>query len=92
MKGKRHSPAQIVEKLRIAEVEQANGVTIAQVCQKLGITEKTYYTWREKYGGMKSEEAKRLKDLEVENERLKRIVADLTLDNRMLKEVTKKLS
>ncbi len=54
MKGIRHSPAQIVEKLRIAEIEQANGLTIGQVCQKLGITEKTYFLWREKYGGMKS--------------------------------------
>ena len=92
MKGKRHSPAQIVEKLRIAEVELASGVTIGQICQKFGISDKTYYLWREKYGGMKSEEARRLKDLEVENVRLKQIVADLTLDNRMLKEVAKKLS
>ena len=92
LKGIRHSPAQIVEKLRIAEIEQANGLTIGQVCQKLGITEKTYFLWREKYGGMKSEEARRLKELELENERLKRIVADLVLDNRMLKEVAKKLS
>ena len=78
-----------MEKLRIAEIEQANGLTIGQVCQKLGITEKTYFLWREKYGGMKSEEARRLKELELENERLKRIVADLVLDNRMLREVAK---
>lgn len=92
MKGSKHTPAQIIEKLRLAEIELTNGTTIAQTTAKLGVTEKTYYRWRAQYGGMKAEEAKRLKELEVENARLKRLVADLSLDVQVLKEVTKKVS
>lgn len=92
MKGSKHTPAQIIEKLRMAEIELANGTTIAQVTVKLGVTEKTYYRWRTQYGGMKAEEARRLKELEVENARLKRLVADLSLDVHVLKEVAKKAS
>jgi transposase-like protein len=65
----------------------ASGSTVGQVVQHLGVTEQTYYRWRNDYGGMKASEAKRLKELEQENARLKKAVADLTLDNQMLKEV-----
>jgi transposase-like protein len=87
MKRKRHSPEQIVAKLREADAILATGTTIAQVCQKLEIGEATFHRWREQYGGMKASEAKRLKELELENARLKKLVADLALDNAMLKEI-----
>ena len=92
MKGSKHTPAQIIEKLRVAEIELANGATMTQVTAKLGVTEKTYYRWRSQYGGMKAEEARRLKELEIENARLKRLVADLSLDVHVMKEVAKKVS
>jgi hypothetical protein len=76
----------------VADIELANGANVAQVTAKLGVTEKTYYRWRAQYGGMKAEEARRLKELEVENARLKRLVADLSLDVQMLQEVAKKAS
>lgn len=87
MKRKRHTPEQIVNKLREADAMLASGSTVGQVVQHLGVTEQTYYRWRNDYGGMKASEAKRLKELEQENARLKKAVADLTLDNQMLKEV-----
>jgi transposase-like protein len=87
MKRKRHSPEQIVGKLRDADAMLAAGATIAQVCQKLEIGEATFHRWREQYGGMKASEAKRLKELEQENGRLKKLVADLALDNALLKEI-----
>ncbi len=87
-----HSHGTCREKLRLAEIELVNGMTIVQVTAKLGVTEKTYYRWRAQYGGMKAEEARRLKELEVENTRLKRLVADLSLDVHVLKEVAKKAS
>jgi transposase-like protein len=87
MPRKRHSPEQIIRKLRQAEAELAAGLTVGQVCQKLEIAEQTFHRWRNQYGGMKAEEAKRLKELELENGRLKRLVADLSLDNQILKEV-----
>jgi transposase-like protein len=86
MPSKRHSPEQIIGKLREAEVELAKGATIAQVAKKLEITEHTYYRWRAEYGGMRVDQAKRLKELEVENTRLKKLVADLSLDKAILKE------
>lgn len=86
MKG-RHTPEQIVAKLRQAEVELARGQTIPQVCKQLGITDQTYYRWRKEFGGLRLDQARRLKQLEQENGRLKKVVADLTLDNAMLKEV-----
>lgn len=92
MKSTKHTPTQIIEKLRLAEIELANGANIAQVTAKLGVTEKTYYRWRAQYGGMKAEEARRLKELEIENARLKHLVADLSLDVHVLKEVAKKAS
>lgn len=87
MKRKRHTPEQIIAKLREAEAMLGAGKTVGQVVQHLGVSEQTFSRWRNQYGGMKSGEAKRLKELEQENARLKRAVADLTLDNQMLKEV-----
>lgn len=86
MKRTRHTPEQIVSKLREADAMLAAGKTVAQVVQALGVSEQTFCRWRTQYGGMKAEEARRLKELEVENARLKRAVADLTLDNQILKE------
>ena len=83
---KRHSPDQIIAKLREADAMMAGGSTIGQVCQKLEVSEPTYHRWREQYGGMKASEAKRLKELEQENARLKKLVADLSLDKAILKE------
>ena len=86
MPKKHHKPEQIIGKLREAEVLLAQGATIAQVAKKLEITEHTYYRWRTEYGGMRVDQAKRLKELEVENTRLKKLVADLSLDKAILKE------
>jgi transposase-like protein len=86
MPRKRFTTEQIIHKLREAEVELAKGRTTAEVCKRVGITEQTYYRWRREYGSLKMNQAKRLKVLERENTRLKRVVADLTLDNAILKE------
>ena len=83
---KRHSPEQIIGKLREADGMLAGGQAIAAVCQKLGVSEQTYHRWRNQYGGMKADAMKRLKQLEEENRRLKKAVADLTLDKQILKE------
>ena len=77
---------QIIHKLREAEVELAQKKPVAQVCKKIGVTEQTYYRWRKEYGGLRVDKAKRLKGLEKENARLKKLVADLSLDNSILKE------
>ena len=87
MKRKRHSPPQIVAKLRQGDAVLASGATIGQVCQQLEISEQTFHRWRHQYGGMKATEAKRLKELEIENARLKRLVGEQALDLAMLKEV-----
>ena len=87
--SKRLSPEQIVARLRDAEKMQAQGSTIPQVCKKLGVSEQTFYRWRTKYGALKEDEAFRLKTLEQENARLKRIVAEQALDISMLKDVAK---
>jgi putative transposase len=89
MKKKGFSAEQIIGKLREAEVLLGQGATVAEVSRKLGITEQTYYRWRREYGGMRLDQARRLKELEKENGRLKRLVADLTLDNAILKEATR---
>jgi len=86
MGRQRYTPEQIIGKLREAEVALAKGRTVVEVVRTLGITEQTYYRWRAEYGGLKVEQAKRLKDLARENARLKRAVADLTLDKLILKE------
>jgi putative transposase len=84
--SKKHTPEQIVAKLRDAEVMLNTGKDLAAVLQSLEISEQTYHRWRNQYGGMKSEEAKRLKELENENMRLKRLLADAELDKAILKE------
>jgi len=86
MKGKKQNPAQIIKKLREADVMLAAEKPIGQVTQTLEISEQTFHRWRKQYGGMKADEAKRLKQLEEENRRLKKLVADLTLDKDILKE------
>ena len=84
-----YTPEQIINKLREAEILLSQDSTVAEVSRQLRVTDQTYYRWRKEYGGMRVEQAKRLKDLEKENARLKRLVADLSLDNAILKEVTR---
>src|SRR5947208_17090940 len=86
----RHKPEQVIVKLRQAEAELAQGASVGEVCQQLGVSETTFNRWRLQYGGMKADEAKRLKELEVENARLKRLVAELSLDKQLLQEVAQK--
>ena len=86
-RGKRHTPEQIVRKLREADKILAEGGTVAQVLQHLEVTEPTYYRWRNQYQGMSAQEAKRLKELESENARLKKLLAEAELDKAMLKEI-----
>ena len=87
MARKRHSAEQIIHKLREAEVALGQGGSVKAVCKQLEITEQTYYRWRKEYGGLRLDQAKRLKELERENTRLKRLLADAHLDNAILKEV-----
>jgi transposase-like protein len=87
--GKSYSPEQIVRKLRDAEAKLAGGSTVPEVARELGISEATFHRWRKQYGGMSPQEAKRLKELEKENARLKKMVADQALDIDILKEVSK---
>ena len=87
MVRKRYTPETIIRKLREADVMQGQGKTITETVKQLGVTEQTFYRWRKKYGGMRVDQAKRLKELEAENARLKRAVADLTVDKQILKEV-----
>jgi len=87
MKRTRHSPEQIIAKLREADALLGGGATLGQVCQKLGVAEATFHRWRNQYGGMKANDAKRLKQLERENARLKKVVAEQALENAMLKEL-----
>ena len=84
-----YQPEQIIAKLRQAEVLLSKGQTVVEIVRHLGITEQTYYRWRKAYGGMQVNQALRLKELEKENSRLKRLVADLSLDNAILKESSK---
>ncbi len=86
MSRKRYSTEQIIQKLRQAEVEFSKGRSVGEVAKQLGITDQTYYRWRKEYGGLKTDQAKRLKELERENARLKKVVADLALDKAILKE------
>ena len=86
MPRKRYTTEQIIGKLREAEVELARGKTVGQVCKQLGVTEQTYYRWREEYGGLRINQAKRFRDLERENARLKKLVANMALDNDILRE------
>ena len=86
MARKRHSAEEIVNKLRQAEIELGKGSSVTAVCKLLGVTEQTYYRWRKEYGGLKTDQAKKLKELERENARLKRLLADAELDKAILKE------
>ena len=87
MKRKRHTPEEIIKKLREAATLLAGGQGVEEVCKKLEVSPPTYHRWKEQYGGAKEETVKRLKELEKENGRLKRIVADMALDNAMLREL-----
>lgn len=89
MTRKRHSAEQIIGKLRAVEVDISTGMTVEQASRKEGITEQTFYRWRKEYGGLKMDQAKRLKELEKENASLKKLVADLSLDKQMLQEVAR---
>ena len=88
MPKKRYNAEEVIHKLREADVLISQGRTVLDACKQLGVSEQTYYRWRKEYGGMKVDQAKRLKELEAENARLKRAVADLTVDKLILKEVT----
>ena len=90
MKQKRHRPEQIVRKLRQAEVELSKGATVEAICKRLGVSEQTYYRWRKKYAGMGSNQLRRLKQLERDNARLKKIVGEQAMDIDVLKEVASK--
>ena len=86
MVKKAYTPEQIINKLREAEIHINQGIAIAEASRKIGVTQQTYYRWRKEYGGLRIEQAKKLKNLEKENTRLKKLVADLSLDNAILKE------
>lgn len=86
MSRKRYTPEQIIGMIREAEVGLSQGRSVGQVCRSLGVSEQSYYRWRKEYGGLKVDQARRLKDLERENGRLRKAVADLTLDKLILKE------
>ena len=87
MAGNRYTAEAIIGHLRTLEIEMGKGLAVVEACRKLGITEQTYYRWKKEYGGLRVDQAKRFKGLEQENVRLKRLVADLSLDNSILKEV-----
>jgi transposase-like protein len=89
MVRKGYTAEQIINKLREAEVLISQGATTAEASRRIGVTEQTYYRWRREYGGMRIEQARRLKELEKENTRLKKLVADLSLDNAILKEAAR---
>ncbi len=89
MPKKGYSPEQIINKLREAEILLSQGATLAVMLKKIGVSDNTYYRWRKEYGGMRVDQAKRLKELEIENSRLKKLVADLSLDNSILKEAAR---
>ncbi len=89
MTKKKFTPEEIILKLREIELQNNQGLEIVQACRNAGISDHTYYKWRKEYGGMRIDQAKRYKELEQENLRLKKLVADLSLDNAVLKEVTR---
>ena len=89
MPRKQRSVEEIISKLREAEVALAQGETLGQACRRIGVSDHTYYRWHREYGGLKVDQAKRLRDMEGENARLRRAVADLTVDNQILKEAAR---
>lgn len=90
MVKKGFTPEQIINKLREAEIQLQQGATIAVISKTIGVSTHTYYRWRKEYGGMRVDQARRLKELEQENSRLKKLVADLSLDNAILKEASRR--
>ena len=86
MPSKRYTPERIIQLLRKAELHQSQGLTIPQACKKIGVHEQTYYRWRKEYGGLRTDQAKRLKELQKENSRLKRLLAEAELDTAILRE------
>lgn len=89
MSKKKHTAEEIINKLREAEVLQSKGQTLEEVVRQMGISSVTYYKWRKEYGGLRVDQAKRFKEIEQENQRLRKVVADLTIDNSILKEVAR---
>lgn len=89
MGKQRHTAEQIITKLREAEVLTSKGMSVEEVLRQLGISDATYYKWRKEYGGLRVDQAKRLKELELENSRLRKVIADLTIDNSILKEASR---
>ena len=89
MASRKHSAEEIIGKLREAEIVQAQGGTVADACRRIGVTQQTFFRWRKEFGGLKVDQARRMKELEVENGRLRRAVADLTLDKLILKEAAR---
>lgn len=89
MGRQRHSAEQIIGKLREAEVLQAKGMSMEEMLRQLGVSDATYYKWRKEYGGLRVDQAKRLKELEQENSRLRKVVSDLSIDNAILKEAAR---
>jgi putative transposase len=87
--GKKHRPGEIIGKLRETEIVLAQGGTVADACRRIGVTEQSYYRWRKEYGGVRVDQARRMKDLERENARLRRAVSDLTLDKLILQEAAR---
>jgi putative transposase len=89
MGKKRHTPEEIISKLRQVDVLVAQGTPVAEAIRAIGVTEVTYYRWRQEYGGLKSSQVKRMKELETENQRLRKAIADLTLDKLILQEAAR---
>ena len=87
--GKKHKPEEIIGKLREAEIVLAQGGTVSDACRRIGVTEQSYYRWRKEYGGLRMDQARRMKELEKENTRLRRAVSDLTLDKLILQEAAR---
>ncbi|EZP71716.1 Transposase [Sphingomonas paucimobilis] len=87
--SKKHKPEEIIGKLREVEIVLAQGASTAEACRRIGVNEQTYYCWRKEYGGLKTDQARRMKDLEKENQRLRRAISDLTLNKLILQEAAK---
>ena len=89
MPSKKHKPEEIIGKLREVEIVLAHGASTAEACRRIGVSEQTYYRWRKEYGGLKTDQARRMKDLEKESQRLRRAISDLTLDKLILQEAAR---
>ena len=89
MPSKKHKPEEIIGKLREVEIVVAQGASTAEACRRIGVSEQTYYRWRKEYGGLKTDQARRMKDLEKGNQRLRRAISDLTLDKLILQEAAR---